>query len=135
MCLHADHQIAFAPRQVLRIVEAKRVVTLRFWLVRILPIGLFMALTLHFGNLVYLYLTVAFIQMLKVRGLQLKAHAGVELHFGNRIYPATHSQMLIHTMLKVRGRPLRQLFMRKWRVLSPVREAPIAVVALWVDIR
>ena len=48
-------------------VEAKRVVTLRFWLVRILPIGLFMALTLHFGNLVYLYLTVAFIQMLKVR--------------------------------------------------------------------
>ena len=25
-----------------------------------------MALTLHFGNLVYLYLTVAFIQMLKV---------------------------------------------------------------------
>lgn len=53
--------------QVIRVVEAKRVVTLRFWLVRILPIGLFMALTLHFGNLVYLYLTVAFIQMLKVR--------------------------------------------------------------------
>ena len=53
--------------QVLRVVEAKRVVTLRFWVVRILPIGLFMALTLHFGNLVYLYLTVAFIQMLKVR--------------------------------------------------------------------
>lgn len=53
--------------QVLRVVEAKRVVTPRFWIVRILPIGLFMALTLHFGNLVYLYLTVAFIQMLKVR--------------------------------------------------------------------
>ena len=41
-------------------------VTLRFWCTRILPVGLFMALTLHFGNLVYLYLTVAFIQMLKV---------------------------------------------------------------------
>jgi len=26
-----------------------------------------MALTLHFGNLVYLYLTVSFIQMLKAR--------------------------------------------------------------------
>ena len=53
-------------RQVLRVVEAKKVVTLRFWCMRILPVGLFMALTLHFGNLVYLYLTVAFIQMLKV---------------------------------------------------------------------
>jgi len=42
------------------------VVTFRFWVTRILPVGLFMALTLHFGNLVYLYLTVAFIQMLKV---------------------------------------------------------------------
>lgn len=41
--------------------------TWRFWLARILPVGLFMALTLHFGNIVYLYLTVSFIQMLKVR--------------------------------------------------------------------
>ena len=53
-------------RQVVRLVEAKKVVTFRFWCTRILPVGLFMALTLHFGNLVYLYLTVAFIQMLKV---------------------------------------------------------------------
>ena len=41
--------------------------TAQFYLTRIMPIGLFMALTLYFGNIVYLYLTVSFIQMLKVR--------------------------------------------------------------------
>ena len=41
--------------------------TWHFYATKILPVGLFMALTLHFGNLVYLHLTVAFIQMLKVR--------------------------------------------------------------------
>ncbi|KAL4439240.1 hypothetical protein ABPG77_004142 [Micractinium sp. CCAP 211/92] len=51
--------------RVLRIVDAKRSMTPRFYATKILPVGLFMALTLHFGNLVYLYLTVAFIQMLK----------------------------------------------------------------------
>lgn len=53
--------------QVLKLVKVDRVLTWRFWFVRILPVGFFMALTLHFGNIVYLYLTVAFIQMLKVR--------------------------------------------------------------------
>lgn len=48
-------------------VEVKRQLTWRFYLTRILPVGLFMALTLHFGNVVYLYLTVSFIQMLKAR--------------------------------------------------------------------
>lgn len=52
--------------QVFRWVEVRRQLTWRFWLTRILPVGLFMALTLHFGNVVYLYLTVSFIQMLKV---------------------------------------------------------------------
>lgn len=33
--------------------------TPRFYVAKILPVGLFMALTLHFGNLVYLYLTVS----------------------------------------------------------------------------
>jgi hypothetical protein len=51
--------------RVLRLVDAKRTVTPRFYATRIMPVGLFMALTLLFGNLVYLYLTVAFIQMLK----------------------------------------------------------------------
>jgi len=51
--------------RVFRIVEAKKNVSMSFYVERILPVGLFMALTLHFGNLVYLYLTVAFIQMLK----------------------------------------------------------------------
>ena len=41
--------------------------TWNFYLRRILPVGLFMALTLLCGNLVYLYLTVSFIQMLKAR--------------------------------------------------------------------
>ena len=52
--------------QVFRVVKVDRVLTWRFWAVRILPVGFFMALTLQFGNVVYLYLTVAFIQMLKV---------------------------------------------------------------------
>lgn len=50
----------------LRVVEIKRTMTMRFYMLRIMPVGLFMALTLHFGNTVYLYLTVSFIQMLKV---------------------------------------------------------------------
>ena len=48
-------------------VEVNRVLTWNFYLRRILPVGLFMALTLLCGNLVYLYLTVSFIQMLKAR--------------------------------------------------------------------
>ena len=52
--------------QVLKVVEIKRKMTMRFYMLRIMPVGLFMALTLHFGNTVYLYLTVSFIQMLKV---------------------------------------------------------------------
>lgn len=52
--------------QVLHVVEIKRKMTMRFYMLRIMPVGLFMALTLHFGNTVYLYLTVSFIQMLKV---------------------------------------------------------------------
>lgn len=56
--------------QVFKLVDAKRVVTWNFYFTKLMPIGLFMAATLHFGNLVYLYLTVSFIQMLKVRGAQ-----------------------------------------------------------------
>ncbi len=52
--------------QVIKVVEVNRVLTWRFYFARILPVGFFMALTLHFGNIVYLYLTVSFIQMLKV---------------------------------------------------------------------
>lgn len=39
--------------------------TLRYYAVYIMPVGFFMAATFHFGNLVYLHLTVSFIQMLK----------------------------------------------------------------------
>ena len=52
--------------QVLGLVEVKHQVTWQFYVTRIMPIGLFMALTLYMGNVVYLYLTVSFIQMLKV---------------------------------------------------------------------
>lgn len=51
--------------KVFKVVEAKRVVTPYFYATRILPVGLCMALTLYFGNLVYLYLGVSLIQMLK----------------------------------------------------------------------
>jgi hypothetical protein len=37
----------------------------RFFLLRLMPVGFFSAITLYLGNLAYLYLTVAFIQMLK----------------------------------------------------------------------
>lgn len=61
-------------------VEAKKSLSWHFYATKILPVGLFMALTLHFGNLVYLYLTVAFIQMLKaspaVRAVVAWAEAG-----------------------------------------------------------
>lgn len=56
---------SFVCCRVLKVVDAKKSMTLSFYCTKILPVGLFMALTLHFGNLVYLYLTVAFIQMLK----------------------------------------------------------------------
>lgn len=61
--------------QVFRIVEVNKVLTWRFYAARILPVGFFMALTLHFGNIVYLYLTVSFIQMLKVLSpMSMRAH-------------------------------------------------------------
>ena len=46
--------------------EARKAVGPRFFATRVLPVGLLTALALHTGNLTYLYLTVAFIQMLKV---------------------------------------------------------------------
>ena len=46
--------------------QAHPTITTHFYCRNILPIGLFMALTLHFGNVVYLYLTMSFIQILKV---------------------------------------------------------------------
>ena len=59
--------------QVFKLVEAKRTVTFRFYVTKMLPVGLFMALTLHFGNLVYLYLTVSRCQLgdASLRGLSL----------------------------------------------------------------
>jgi drug/metabolite transporter (DMT)-like permease len=39
--------------------------TPRYYATHIAPVGLAMALTLHFGNVVYLHLSVSFIQMLK----------------------------------------------------------------------
>lgn len=50
---------------VLRLVERKRSVSRRMWVTHMLPVGLFMALSLQLGNYAYLKLTVAFIQMLK----------------------------------------------------------------------
>lgn len=49
----------------LKLVEAKANITTRYYITRMMPVGLFMGLTLWTGNKVYLYLTVSFIQMLK----------------------------------------------------------------------
>ena len=60
----------------IKVIEAKKTISWHFYVTRILPVGLFMAMTLAFGNLVYLYLGVAFIQMLKVRGSRSSTHMG-----------------------------------------------------------
>ena len=73
--LFSQRSCCLARTQVFRVVKVDRVLTWRFWAVRILPVGFFMALTLHFGNVVYLYLTVAFIQMLKVLAAQAPGSA------------------------------------------------------------
>lgn len=51
--------------RVFKVVPCKRRVANDFYFTNMVPIGLFMALTLYLGNLAYLYLTVSFIQMLK----------------------------------------------------------------------
>ncbi|CAD7700495.1 unnamed protein product [Ostreobium quekettii] len=51
--------------KVVTLKAATNAVTTKYFLTHIMPVGFFMAATLHFGNLVYLHLTVAFIQMLK----------------------------------------------------------------------
>jgi hypothetical protein len=56
---------AFVCCHILKIVPAEKLVDLRFFCMRILPVGLCMAVTLMCGNTVYMYLTVSFIQMLK----------------------------------------------------------------------
>jgi hypothetical protein len=45
----------------------------RVYLRAIVPIGIFFSLSLMFSNMTYLYLSVAFIQMLKVRPHRLSA--------------------------------------------------------------
>lgn len=56
---------AFVVCHVLRLVPAEKPVSLHFFATRMLPVGFFMALTLMLGNTVYMFLSVAFIQMLK----------------------------------------------------------------------
>ena len=67
-------QLIYVFVQVIKVVDVKRTLTWKFYVTRILPVGFFMALTLHFGNTVYLYLTVSFIQMLKARTARCQAH-------------------------------------------------------------
>lgn len=70
-CLTIPPPYAHTCWQLIKVIEAKKTISWHFYITRILPVGLFMAMTLAFGNLVYLYLGVAFIQMLKVRGTRL----------------------------------------------------------------
>ncbi len=44
--------------QVFKVVKVEKELTPDFYWKRIMPVGLFMAFTLYFGNLAYLYLTV-----------------------------------------------------------------------------
>mmetsp|Transcript_19109 Transcript_19109/g.53472 ORF Transcript_19109/g.53472 Transcript_19109/m.53472 type:complete len:321 (-) Transcript_19109:296-1258(-) len=65
MGMLASSLLSYAACRWLNLVEAKTVISMDFWMRRMLPVGFFMGLSLWTGNLVYLYLTVAFIQMLK----------------------------------------------------------------------
>jgi hypothetical protein len=56
---------AFATCHLLKWVSAEKRVDSKFFASRMLPVGFFNATTLMFGNAVYMYLSVAFIQMLK----------------------------------------------------------------------
>jgi len=57
--------LSYLTCHVFKLVPANSLISFSFWLHRMLPVGFFMAMTLWTGNEVYLYLTVAFIQMLK----------------------------------------------------------------------
>ena len=82
-CQHpmARDCLSFSPLpQVFRLVEAKQEVSIHFYFTRILPVGLVHALTLALGNIVYLYLGVAFIQV--CREAPLPCHTAVEAAHG-----------------------------------------------------
>eukprot|EP00197_Chlamydomonas_leiostraca_P007176 CAMPEP_0202865760 /NCGR_PEP_ID=MMETSP1391-20130828/6339_1 /ASSEMBLY_ACC=CAM_ASM_000867 /TAXON_ID=1034604 /ORGANISM="Chlamydomonas leiostraca, Strain SAG 11-49" /LENGTH=328 /DNA_ID=CAMNT_0049545637 /DNA_START=127 /DNA_END=1113 /DNA_ORIENTATION=+ len=65
MGMFASGLLSFVCCRVINVVDAKTPITREYWVQKILPVGFFMGLTLWTGNEVYLYLTVAFIQMLK----------------------------------------------------------------------
>jgi hypothetical protein len=56
---------AFVACRVLKVVPVEKRVDAEFFMMRMLPIGFFNATTLMFGNAVYMFLSVSFIQMLK----------------------------------------------------------------------
>ena len=66
----------------------------RVYLRAIVPIGAFFSLSLICGNLTYLYLSVAFIQMLKVCEWFLQAEANLVLMFMNRLLHLLQSYLL-----------------------------------------
>eukprot|EP01025_Chloroclados_australasicus_P023379 TRINITY_DN2371_c0_g1_i6.p1 TRINITY_DN2371_c0_g1~~TRINITY_DN2371_c0_g1_i6.p1 ORF type:complete len:222 (+),score=12.53 TRINITY_DN2371_c0_g1_i6:59-724(+) len=57
--------LSFMVCKVFKFVEAKQQVTWNLFAFNLVPVGFFSASTLFFGNWVYLFLTVSFIQMLK----------------------------------------------------------------------
>jgi hypothetical protein len=65
MGMLASSLLSYVACRMTNLVEAKTVITMEFWIRRMLPVGFFMGLSLWTGNLVYMHLTVAFIQMLK----------------------------------------------------------------------
>ena len=80
MLLLFSHSMLAIYLQVFKWVEPRRQLDWHFRTTRILPVGFFMALTLHFGNVVYLYLTVSFIQMLKVYFLPKQTLGFITVH-------------------------------------------------------
>lgn len=65
----------------------------KVYLRAIVPIGAFFSLSLICGNLTYLYLSVAFIQMLKVCKRFLRAEANDVLMFVNRLLHPLQSSL------------------------------------------
>ena len=84
--------------QVFNLVPTRTPLTARSYATQVMPIGLRMALSLLFGNLSYLYLSMSFIQILKVSrclALLVAAHPGwplVEhLHIDMHVAPGVNT--------------------------------------------
>ena len=66
-CWDSTKSLVGLSLQVFQCNSSTNKMSLSFYVTHILPVGLPMALSMQFGNTAYLFLSVSFIEMLKVR--------------------------------------------------------------------